>query len=159
MIDFVEKVPIGEVTGSEYNPRSITPEALEALQHSIRRFGNMTLLIDPESRDLVFDTDGSFKKIYGDDTTVQNVRHTLLAWKAEFFADETHGTDYESIVGQSMNDVDDDEIKEVIREAVFQDPDVSQIDSISVSYEGRTITVELTATLSDGEKIALEVTA
>ena len=24
---------------------------------------NMTLLIDPESRDLVFDTDGSFKKI------------------------------------------------------------------------------------------------
>ena len=68
---------------------------------------NMTLLIDPESRDLVFDTDGSFKKIYGDDTTVQNVRHTLLAWKAEFFADETHGTDYESIVGQSMNDVDD----------------------------------------------------
>ena len=120
---------------------------------------NMTLLIDPESRDLVFDTEGSFKKIYGDDTTVQNVRHTLLAWQAEFFADETHGTDYESIVGQSMNDVDDDEIKEVIREAVFQDPDVSQIDSISVSYEGRTITVELTATLSDGEKIALEVTA
>lgn len=107
----------------------------------------------------MFDSDGSFKKIYGDDTTVQNVRHTLLAWKAEFFADETHGTDYESIVGQSMNDVDDDEIKEVIREAVFQDPDVSQIDSISVSYEGRTITVELTATLSDGEKIALEVTA
>lgn len=41
MIDFVEKVPIGEVTGSEYNPRSITPEALEALaaQHSPFRYG------------------------------------------------------------------------------------------------------------------------
>ena len=45
MIDFVEKVPIGEVTGSEYNPRSITPEALEALQHSIRRFGMVKPLI------------------------------------------------------------------------------------------------------------------
>lgn len=44
MIDFVEKVPIGEVTGSEYNPRSITPEALEALQHSIRRFGTKKVI-------------------------------------------------------------------------------------------------------------------
>lgn len=120
---------------------------------------NMTLLIDPETRDLIFDTDGSFRKIYGDDTTVQNVRHALLAWKAEFFADETHGTDYESIVGVSMNDVDDDEVKEIIREAVFQEPAVSRIDSISVTFEGRTITVELAATLENGEKIALEVTA
>ena len=45
MIDFVEKVPIGEVTGSEYNPRSITPEALESLQYSIRRFGMVKPLI------------------------------------------------------------------------------------------------------------------
>ena len=45
MIDFIEKVPIDEVTGSEYNPRSITPEALEALQHSIRRFGMVKPLI------------------------------------------------------------------------------------------------------------------
>ena len=45
MIDFVEKVPIDEVTGSEYNPRSITPEALESLQHSIRRVGREKPLI------------------------------------------------------------------------------------------------------------------
>ena len=45
MIDFVEKVPIDEVTGSEYNPRSITEEALEALQNSIRRFGMVKPLI------------------------------------------------------------------------------------------------------------------
>ena len=38
----------------------------------------MTLLIDPETRDLVLDENGSFKMIYGDDTTVQNVRHALL---------------------------------------------------------------------------------
>ena len=55
---------------------------------------NMTLLIDPETRDLVFDEQGDFKKIYDEDTTVQNVRHALITWKAEFFADNTHGTDY-----------------------------------------------------------------
>ena len=56
---------------------------------------NMTLLIDPETRDLVFDDAGSFKKIFDTDTTIQNVRHALLTWKAEFFADREHGTDYE----------------------------------------------------------------
>lgn len=45
MIDFKENVPIDEVTGSEYNPREITPEALEALQKSIRRFGMVKPLI------------------------------------------------------------------------------------------------------------------
>ncbi len=45
MIDFAERVPIESVTGSEYNPRSITPEALDALQHSIRRFGMVKPLI------------------------------------------------------------------------------------------------------------------
>ena len=45
MIDFVENVPIEEITGSEYNPRAITEEALLALQHSIRRFGMVKPLI------------------------------------------------------------------------------------------------------------------
>lgn len=45
MIDFEEKVPIDKITGSEYNPRSITPEALKALQHSIKRFGMVKPLI------------------------------------------------------------------------------------------------------------------
>lgn len=119
----------------------------------------MTLLIDPETRDLVFDEDGSFKKIYDRETTVQNVRHALLTWKAEFFADLTHGTDYESIVGKNQNEIEDEEIKEVIREAVFQEPDVSRIDSLEASYDRREITVELSATLVDGETIVLEVTA
>lgn len=120
---------------------------------------NMTLLIDPETRDLVFDEDGSFQKIYDHDTTVQNVRHALLTWKAEFFADETHGTDYERILGVSQNDVDEDEIKEVIREAIFQEPNVSRIDSMSVTYDNRSVTVVFSATLVDGETITLEVTA
>lgn len=120
---------------------------------------NMTLLIDPETNDLVLDEDGAFIKIYDRDTTVQNVRHALATWKEEFFADKTHGTDYESILGLNQNDIDDDDVKEIIREAVFQEPDVSRVDEILVTYDRRTITVALSATLTDGDSIALEVTA
>ena len=77
---------------------------------------NMTLLIDPESRDLVFDTDGSFKKIYGDDTTVQKQCATRsLRGKRSSSLMRRTALIMRSIVGQSMNDVDDDEIKEVIQ--------------------------------------------
>lgn len=119
---------------------------------------NMTLLIDPETRDLVFDEEGSFKKIYDTQTIIQNVRHTLVTWKAEFFSDETHGTDYERIVSTNQNVVDENEVKEIIREAIFQEPDVSRIDSMTVSYDKRIIEVEFSATLVNGEKISLGVT-
>ena len=120
---------------------------------------NMTLKLDEETRDLVFDSDGSFQKIYEEDTIIQNVRNTLLTWKAEFFADETHGTDYERILGKNQNEIDDGEIEEVIREAIFQEPSVTRIDDLKFSYEKRAVEVTVTATLENGEKIKLEVTA
>lgn len=120
---------------------------------------NMTLLIDPETRDLVFDDAGSFKKIFDTDTTIQNVRHALLTWKAEFFADREHGTDYERIMGVNQNDLEQGEVEEVIREAVFQESEVSRVDEISVSFERRSVSVEISATLASGETINLGVTA
>lgn len=45
MIDFIEKVPIEEVTGAKYNPRVITEESLKALEYSIKRFGMVKPLI------------------------------------------------------------------------------------------------------------------
>lgn len=120
---------------------------------------NMTLLIDPETRDLVFDEGGNFVKIYGADTTAQNVRHALLTWKAEFFADLVHGTDYERIVGTNQNKIDVNEIQDVVREAIFQEDEVFRIDTLNVSYDGRNVTAEFSATLVSGEVIALEVTA
>lgn len=119
----------------------------------------MTLLIDPETRDLVFDEGGNFMTIFNADTTVQNVRHALLTWKAEFFADLVHGTDYESIMSKNQNEIDLNEVEDVIREAIFQEDDVSRIDLIAVSYDGRSVTAEFTATLVNGETITSEVTA
>lgn len=120
---------------------------------------NMTLLIDPEIRDLVFDEGGNFKKIYDEDTVVQNVRHALVTWKAEFFADETHGTDYERIVGKNQNEVDMSEVKEVLREAIFQEPYVQRVDSLEVTYDNRSVTAVFQETMINGEKVRLEVTA
>lgn len=120
---------------------------------------NMTLLIDTESRDLVFDEAGNFVKIFDADTTVQNVRHALITWKAEFFADLIHGTDYERIMGTNQNEIEISEIEEILREAIFQETDVSRIDSITAKYDGRSVTAEFSATLVSGEKIHLEVSA
>jgi len=120
---------------------------------------NMTLLVDPETRDLVFDENGSFRKIYTEDTTVQNVRHALITWKAEFFADLEHGTDYERVMGTNQNEIDIEEIKEILREAIFQEPDILRIDKMSASYDGRNVSTQFSATLVNGEKISLEVTA
>lgn len=120
---------------------------------------NMTLLIDPETRDLVFDADGNFEKIFGADTTVQNVRHALVTWKAEFFADLVHGTDYERVVGRNQNEIDLSEVEDIIREAIFQEDDVARIDSLTVSYDGRSVTTEFTATRMNGETVTSEVTA
>ena len=120
---------------------------------------NMTLLINPKTRDLVFDENGNFKKIYDTNTIVQNVRHALVTWKAEFFADQTHGTDYERIMGKNVNEVDVNEIKEVLREAIFQEPRVQWINSLDVTYDGRNVTAVFAAALSDGETISMEVSA
>lgn len=120
---------------------------------------NMTLLIDPETRDLVFDEEGSFQKIYTEDTVAQNVRHALVTWKKEFFADPEHGTDYERIMGTNQNEIETEEIKEILREAIFQESDVSRINEMTVLYDGRSVFAEFSATLVSGGQINLEVKA
>lgn len=119
----------------------------------------MTLMIDTETRDLVFDEDGFFKTVHGDDTMVQNVRHALITWKKEFFADLEHGTEYERIMGTNQNDIDIEEIKEILREAILQEPEVARVDKLTASYDGRNVSAEFSATLVNGNKINLEVTA
>ena len=120
---------------------------------------DMTLLIDLETRDLVFDEGGNFVRSTVLIRPSRNVRHALLTWKAEFFADLVHGTDYERIVGTNQNEINTDEIQDVVREAIFQENEVSRIDTLNVSYDGRNVTAEFSATLVSGETIALEVTA
>ena len=119
---------------------------------------NMTLRIDPDSRDLVFDKDGIMGRIYGDDTTGQCIRLTLLTWKGELFLDTTHGTEYDRVLGKKPSELSDDEAGEVIREALFQEQDVSHVNSLSVDIGNMAASITLDATLFSGKKISMGVT-
>lgn len=118
----------------------------------------MTLMLDPDTRDLVFDEDGNLKMIYDTDVIVQNIRNVLSTWKEEFFADDEHGTDYEEIMGKSQNEIEDDEIEEIVREAVFQEEEVSSVEDVTYTLNGRRLFVTVVAILSNEEEIILEVT-
>jgi len=119
---------------------------------------NMTLRIDPSTRDIPLDDEGSMELIYGDDTTAQAVRLTLQTWKEEFPLDTTHGTEYDRILGKKPHELEEDEVGEVIREAIFQETDVAQVGSLETAINGRALSVAFTGTLYSGQTISTEVT-
>ena len=93
---------------------------------------NMTLKIDPETMDIPLDEDGNMVLIYG--------------------------TDYERIFGRRRSDLENDEVEEVLREAIFQETDVEQIDQLDAETDGRELNVAFSGTLYSGQTISMEVT-
>ena len=118
---------------------------------------NMALLIDPETRDILFDDEGIMRTIYDDETTAQCIRLTLQTWLRECFLDTTHGTDYERILGKKPYELPADEIGEVLRAAIYQEKDVSYIEKANADIEGKTINATFAATLYSGKVISMEV--
>ena len=119
---------------------------------------NMALQIDTENRDLVLSEDGLIEQICDDETTRQCIRLTLQTWKEEFFLDATHGTEYARILGKKPFELPTDEIGEVLREAIFQEPDVATVDNLTSDIGGRAISATFAATLYSGKIISMEVT-
>lgn len=120
---------------------------------------NWTLKIDPESRDLILDGAGVLETISGDDTTAQAVRLTLEVYRGEFAFDPTHGTAYERIMGKKRHELEDDEIPEVIRDAVFQEPQVIEVNAVDYELMGRGLEIAVTGRLQSGSTIKTEVNA
>lgn len=118
---------------------------------------NMTLKIDPESRDLVLDEAGMMETIAGDETSAQAVRLTLDVWKGEFPLVPEHGTDYERIMGKKPHELEEDEIGEVIREAIFQEDTVEQVEALETNLTGRSLDIAFTGRLTSGTAITTEV--
>ena len=110
--------------------------------------------IDPDTRDLCFDKDGILKTVSDQEAAVQGVRMALTAFKGDFDLVPEHGTDYEKILGVGA---DEETMDEVVREAIFQEDLVSAIDELSVSTANRTVEINFTGTLNNGEKISMEV--
>lgn len=118
---------------------------------------NYTLKIDPRSRDLVLDDDGMMELVDGDNSSAQAVRLTLEAWKGEFPFDPTHGTEYDRIAGKKARELSEDEVPEVIRDAVLQETTVSEVDTVEYNLSGRSLNVSVTGTLATGGVITTEV--
>ena len=118
-----------------------------------------TLKIDPVTRDLVLDEDGIMEVVTGDDVSAQAVRLTLQAWRGEFPFVPSHGTDYDRIMGKKPSELTEDEVLEVIRDAVFQEPEVEEVQEVNYTLEGRGLDVSVSGRLSDGETINAEVKA
>ena len=117
-----------------------------------------TLRIDPESRDITFDTDGMMETVAGDDTTAQAVRLTLQTWLGEFALVPSHGTNYEAIMGKKPKDLTEDEIPEVVRAAIFQEPEVEEVEEVTYTQAGRSLDIFFVGRLSNGNIISSEVT-
>lgn len=117
-----------------------------------------TLKLDPVTRDLLFDANDIMETIEGDDASVQNVNVNLNTWKGEFLLDETHGTDYERILGKFRREVLPNETEEVLRDGVLQEPKVSIINSIDATLsDKRVLNASITGELASESDFDTEV--
>jgi len=114
---------------------------------------NVTLALDAETHDIIF-SDGTLALISDTDAIAQNVRNTLLVYQGEFPLDEEHGTDYERIFRDKR--ISDEEIIEIVRDAIFQEDDVVEISSLLVERSSgeRTLRISFKAVLQDGSTIS-----
>lgn len=111
--------------------------------------------IDPETKDLSFTDEGMLEVLEDDAAIAQGVALTLGAWKGDFELVPSHGTDYEQILGTV---VDEETTDEVLREAIFQEEQITTVESLGVTRgEGRKMTVTWSGRLSDGKTISMEV--
>ena len=104
--------------------------------------------IDPETKDLSFTDEGMLEVLEDDAAIAQGVALT-------FELVPSHGTDYEQILGTV---VDEETTDEVLREAIFQEEQITTVESLGVTQgEGRKMTVTWSGRLSDGKTISMEV--
>ena len=101
--------------------------------------------------------DGMMELVFGGDSSAQAVRLTLEAWKGEFPFDPTHGTEYDRIAGKKSRELSEDEVPEVIRDAVLQETTVSEVDTVEYDISDRNLEVSVTGTLTTGGVITTEV--
>lgn len=116
---------------------------------------NITLEIGSQSNDLEFDEDGIMKTVHGNEATAQNVRMALTAWKGDFPPVPEHGTDYGRLFSEGCSR---EEQAEIVRDAVFQEEGVSQVERLAVTDTGRrTVNISFDGQLADGGRISTEV--
>lgn len=115
---------------------------------------NMTLKIDPESKDFTFDEEGIMETVSGNDGIAQNIQVCLTAWKGDFEDLPEHGTDYRKILS---TDISMEEKEEAIRESIYQEKEVEQIEEQTVITENGISKISFRARLNNGSSLVTEV--
>lgn len=117
---------------------------------------NIMVLALNEERDIYFDDDGMLARRYDGEAITQNIQNNLLTWKGEFPLNTDHGTDWPRVVGRPASEALD-EADDVLRDSIFQEPYVRQIDELTPKLEGRSLGAEFSGTLYDGTTVRTEV--
>lgn len=98
---------------------------------------------------------GNLQMIEGKDEIVQAVERTLTTRLGEFFLDTSHGFDYETVQKKGYSE---EEIKDAVREAVLQDDRIISVDSVDVTVDRSSRSVNIRFTATGDETIEGEVT-
>jgi len=114
-----------------------------------------TLRIDPDTRDLVFDAgSGELSLVEDAESIAQAVRLTVQVYLGEWFLDKRHGTDYARIMGMHPTN---EEIEDILRAAIYQEPEVRHIEELTASRNQRSVKVAFRGKLRSGDTLNLEV--
>lgn len=95
---------------------------------------------------------GDFQFISGKDEVVQQIKQILKTNKGEWFRNEDYGISYENLQQRHINE---DLVKDVVRDGISQCSEDITIESIEIGYKGehmRILYVEFKAYFSDGER-------
>lgn len=96
----------------------------------------------------------TFLVIEDEQEVAQSLKSLLSIRKGEFMLDEHVGMDRENMLGKNVNF---DEIRDDIIEALSQDERVELVDDVAISVENRNAVITFNAKLLDGQEVNEEV--
>lgn len=106
-----------------------------------------------ENGDTLIDTAGRIKSVSGHEKVTQDLIVLLRSVKGSLPFDTTFGIeDF-----PEMHNPNSKVMGSAVQAAVLQHPDVSDIQDLQVSKEGRTMYISLTVLLKDGTDVDLEI--
>ncbi|NHN29442.1 DUF2634 domain-containing protein [Paenibacillus agricola] len=99
---------------------------------------------------------GELVMIDGKEELAQCVKNVLGTNKAEWFLNRNLGITFMAFLEKNQNE---EEMREQIRQGLFQEPRIKTVDSIAFDFDrkNRTLVVRFTATAVNGEKLEGEV--
>jgi phage baseplate assembly protein W len=105
--------------------------------------------------DLVMEL-GELVVVNGQEEIAQCVKNVLGTNKSEWFLNPNMGIKFNAFLEKNLNE---EEMREQIRQGLFQEPRIKTVDKIAFDYDtkNRTMDVRFSATAVDGQKVEGEV--